>query len=144
MLINAITTKLSGEVLGIELKNKLQKVIYPRHAGSEYYNGWYAEMLYDRDAYDIFDFVPEISDIYTDQPDQAARDPGAVLHVGTMAPRIGVILLEDSMTKQEKVLLVSRYDAKEVYAPFGTRITDEEWKEKLEKMMGYRHFSSEL
>ena len=92
------------------------------------HTGWYSELHFD--PLQAVEMDPVITDVHTDigGDHPVARDP-SVLHVGTGLPRYIVMTVESCQGPRAYAGLVSAYH--EVVEDGLTRLTDEEWKERI-------------
>lgn len=92
------------------------------------HSGWYSELHFD--PLQAVEMDPVITDVHTDIGGDVpvARGP-SVLHVGTGLPRYIVMTVESCQGPRAYAGLVSAYH--EVLEDGLTRLTDEEWKERI-------------
>jgi hypothetical protein len=131
MLITAVSLELNGQPFNKELDQKLKGIMYEDNTFYEESNlrGWYSNMFYECKP-QCLDFDPEVTDIFTAAPDEPTQDPGAILHIGTKEPRVGLIILKGDNGK-EKCFMLGGYNAVEMHMPFEKRMTDKEWQNML-------------
>lgn len=119
------------------LENTIEQVI--TYFGDRQYNGWYPRMFYwgtvgngveptqnalpDHDS--VFpDFL--VADVHTDGFSEPDQDPGAVLHEAVGKVNLLMIAVDNGPDRMVFVgPVLSHY---EFTKPYGTRLTDEQWK----------------
>lgn len=92
------------------------------------HSGWYSELHFD--PLDAVKVDPVITDVHTDIGGDlpVPRDP-SVLHVGTGLPRLMVVTVDSCEGPRAYAGVV--FDYREFKEPQLTRLTDEEWRDRL-------------
>lgn len=90
--------------------------------------GWYSELHFD--PIQAVEADPTITDVHTDVGGDSpvARD-ASVLHVGTALPRLMIVTVDSCEGPRAYAGVVSSYQ--QFFEPGLTRLTDEEWKQRL-------------
>ncbi|APR86555.1 Hypothetical protein A7982_11904 [Minicystis rosea] len=104
-----------------------------RHAGCTIVwqpGGWYADLYYDRR--DVTWHKPTIADVHTQPTDESGNPVGKVLHVGTGGPRLFTVTLDTCKGPRTYRGFVSSYH--EVTTANYQRLTDEEWRPRVDKI----------
>jgi hypothetical protein len=96
-------------------------------------NGWYAELYYEQKTALWHD--PVIADVHTQPTDEAGNNVGHVLHVATGKPVLAEFRLKHDGGAHTQTYrgFVSSYA--ELVTDNFQRLTDEEWKQRIEKRM---------
>ena len=134
MLEDAVSYQNSNIPFPVEFEKKIKQMIYfnSDESNSSKCNGWYLRLLHNMNDNQKFKFEPQITNIFTGQPDILSGDEGNILYIANMPPRIGVVLVENAVTKTKKCFLSCSYNPIEIYKPFNKSMTDAEWKQELE------------
>jgi len=95
--------------------------------------GWYAELFFEQK--EALWHTPVIADVHTQPTDETGNMVGRVLHVGTGMPHFMAITIRHDRGDHTQTYrgLVSSYA--ELVTEHFQRLTDEEWREKIEKRM---------
>lgn len=123
------------------------------YAGTILWTGWYPRLFYrSNDGLDprmiqggssggeVYDSRPVhdvdlediiVADVHTDYPDLIAGDPGCVLHEGIGRPYMLLIAIDNGPDRMMYAGPV--FSHFEFVTPFGTRLNDAEWKERLSR-----------
>ncbi len=92
------------------------------------HTGWYSELHFD--PLQAVKLDPAITDVHTDiGGDLPVPRLPSVLHVGTGVPRLMVVTVDSCQGPRAYAGVVSAYQ--EVLEPGLTRLTDEEWKQRV-------------
>ncbi|HEX2869662.1 MAG TPA: DUF3160 domain-containing protein [Polyangiaceae bacterium] len=92
------------------------------------HSGWYSELHFE--PLQAVEADPAITDVHTDVGgDLPVARPPTVLHVGTGLPRLMVMTVDSCNGPRAYAGVVSSYH--ELLADGFTRLTDEEWKQKI-------------
>lgn len=104
--------------------------------------GWYADLYYDKR--DALWHEAVIADVHTQPTDEDGNRVGKVLHVATARPRMMAITVahDGGSHPQTYFGFVSTYA--EVTTENYQRLTDEEWRVKLEKGVGVPTWETDL
>ncbi len=86
-------------------------------------SGWYKRLFFD--VFSAAEADPTIADVHTQPTDAGGTPVGHVLHVGTGAPRLMVVVAEGCSGPRAYAGLASSY--REVITKDFERLTDEEW-----------------
>jgi hypothetical protein len=131
-LIEAVKCQMANEPYPNELN--LKNIVYWSYDSylQFVHDGWYLNLIHNMELHKKFNYDPVIADIFTDEPSSVLQNPGSVLHIATKKPRVGAVLIENSVTKINKVFLICAYNPVELYQPFGERLDDLEWGCKLQ------------
>jgi hypothetical protein len=132
-LIDVVTLQNANKPIPKEMADNLKKIVYWTYDDylSYVHDGWYLKLMYKMVDYKKFEYDPVVADIFTNPPLPMIGDSGSVLHLATKRPSFGVMLLENSVTKESKAMLIAGYNPVEFYEPYGTRLNDEEWKQRI-------------
>lgn len=107
------------------------------YVGERKYHGWYPQLYYSNVFSSVFfhkdagcDYPDGlVVDVHTDVPDDIVGDPGAVIHEGVGNVNLLMIAVDSG---QDRAVyagpVLSHY---EFEMPANTRLTDEEWKDKI-------------
>jgi len=107
-----------------------EAVVVQRECGGDFLtSGWYKKLFWNISKATEFD--PTIADVHTEPMDEAGNTVGRVLHVGTAAPRVMVVVADTCGGPRAYAGLVSAYREK-VTENF-ERLTDEGWKDVVGK-----------
>ena len=131
------------------LRNTIEKV--DTYYGERQYNGWFPELFYwgkngdglpfpgsgpfgtgsgkgaDHDS-DLPDYL--VADVHTDGPSEPDGDPGAVLHEAV--GKINLLLIAVDNGPDRMVFAGPVMSHYEFTKPYGTRLTDELWRQQIE------------
>jgi hypothetical protein len=92
------------------------------------HTGWYSELHFD--PLQAVKLDPAITDVHTDVGgDLPVSRPPSVLHVGTGLPRMMVVTVDSCQGPRAYAGVVAAYQ--EVLEPGLTRLSDEEWKQRI-------------
>ena len=111
------------------------------YAGVRSYTGWYPKLFFLGDngkinnasAPDFHDCIrPDfiVTDVHTDGPSAPDGDPGAVLHEGV--GRVNLMMIAVDNGPDRMVFAGPVFSHYEFTAPYGTRLTDEAWKQSVD------------
>lgn len=116
---------LSSEVISEEIINKLKSIVEEhRTSGGEcYYEGWYSK-LFDGVEKEMV-VKPEVTSYFTGQNDE--RGLGGQVHLGTGPCKLIYMLVTDTVTKEQKIMLGPTYSAYEFITDYGTVLNDNDW-----------------
>jgi hypothetical protein len=89
--------------------------------------GWYGQLFLE--PHDALEFDPTIADVHTQPTDEGGAPVGRVLHVGTGAPRLMVVINETCTGPRAYAGLASSY-FEQITENF-ERLTDEGWAESV-------------
>jgi hypothetical protein len=93
------------------------------------HTGWYSELHFD--PLQAVEVDPAITDVHTDVGgDLPVARPASVLHVGTGLPRLMVMTVDSCQGPRAYAGVVSDY--REVREAGLTRLTDAEWKQRVQ------------
>lgn len=125
MFIEYSNLYLDSKPIEDKIVKKLKSIIVEHHSsgGDLYYEGWYSNLFHDIKK--ELKPNPEISSYFTGLNDE--RGPGGHLHIGTGPCKLMYILINDPITKEEKIMLGPTYSAYEFITDFDTELSDEEW-----------------
>ena len=130
------------------LRNTIEKI--DTYYGERQYNGWFPELFYwgkngdgqpfpgrggpsgfdkgaDHDS-DFPDYL--VADVHTDGPSEPDGDPGAVLHEAV--GKINLLLIAVDNGPDRMVFAGPVMSHYEFTKPYGTRLTDELWRQQIE------------
>jgi hypothetical protein len=128
--LEAIATKeLAGTALTLAEKGFLKATIEKEQigCGEIHYDGWYANLYYDRSKIALF--TPTITDIHTAPTDAAGNPTGHVLHAATSRPLMLVLTVPDCTGVRAFVGPTSSYHS--LLTTDFARKSDSEWEEML-------------
>lgn len=124
------------------LQNTIEKI--KTYFGSRQYNGWYPQLFFwgqfgngepDLPANPGLPQAPDhdcifpdylVADVHTDGPSDPDGDPGAVLHEGV--GRVNLLMIAVDNGPDRMVFAGPVMSHYEFMKPYGTRMTDEQWK----------------
>ena len=96
---------------------------YNTGSGIAIMKGWYVKLFDDQaDTW----FKPEISSLFAGVND--IRGPGGVVHLGNVGAQVMYLLIKDSKTESQKIVLGPVYSTYEFITEYGNRLNDDEWK----------------
>jgi Protein of unknown function (DUF3160) len=102
------------------------------------HTGWYADLHFD--PIQAVEFDPSITDVHTDiGGDLPVQREPSVLHVGTGRPRTIVVTVDSCQGPRAYAGMVSAYH--ELVEPGLNRLTDEEWKTRVEEAQDVSWFA---
>jgi len=121
------------------LENTIERV--RDYVGVRSYTGWYPKLFFLGDngkinnasAPDFHDCIrPDfiVTDVHTDGPSAPDGDPGAVLHEGV--GRVNLMMIAVDNGPDRMVFAGPVFSHYEFTAPYGTRLTDEAWKQSVD------------
>jgi hypothetical protein len=124
VLAGIARTELAGEALSADQLLFVRSLVVDQGVCGADYAGWYMDLIYDCDDNNAEVFDPTIADVHTDS------GSGEVLHVGVGHPNLMLLSVKNDCGVKAFVGPVLSYH--ELAEPGLHRMTDEEWKARLE------------
>ncbi|MCB2205326.1 DUF3160 domain-containing protein [bacterium] len=121
--------ELRNEPLSAREEMFIRRMLYDQYICGLDFDGWYARLFYPVEAV-VEDYV--VADVHTAPTDAAGAPVGWVYHVGTGRINLGVIIAPDPAGGQIAYMAPMLSFHEHVTTNFD-RLTDERWKDMLEK-----------
>jgi hypothetical protein len=124
ILAGIARTELAGQALTADQLLFVKSLVVDQGICGPDYTGWYMDLIYDCEDNNAELFDPTIADVHTDP------NSGNVLHVGVGLPNLMLLSVKNDCGVKAYVGPVLSYH--ELVEPGLHRMTDEEWKNRLE------------